>query len=289
MTEFRPLVTTSYIAGADDTRPDVIEASIKYLGMMSERPRFHLYDATLDRNVIQPVVVKIHNARARREDLTLERNGFQLVRHQTTLTDIAAADRSFKKYAAELERALQDVTGAQVVFVTRTVYKRMASGASTVGDGIATPTDHVHSDCTTRSGVAMVHNLIRENPRRPWPRGRFAIYSLWRALSNPPQDIPIAVCDARSVSKAEVIHTDIMLGPGQTGPVFEGMSFRHSQRHRWLYFRDMTRDELLVIKAYDSDHSRLWRVPHTAFVDPITPQGVSPRISIDVRAVAFFT
>jgi hypothetical protein len=70
--------------------------------------------------------------------------------------------------------------------------------------------------------------------------------------------------------------------------VFEGMSFRYSPRHEWLYFRDMERDELLVIKAYDSDQSRLWRVPHTAFVDPSAPPGTTPRVSIDVRALAFF-
>jgi len=43
-----------------------------------------------------------------------------------------------------------------------------------------------------------------------------------------------------------------------------------------------------LIKAYDSDEQRAWRVPHTSFVDSTAPVDAPPRQSMDIRAVAFF-
>ena len=46
-------------------------------------------------------------------------------------------------------------------------------------------------------------------------------------------------------------------------------------------------DEVLLVKFHDSDRSRAWRTPHTAFHDPSFPHA-HPRASIEVRSVAFF-
>jgi hypothetical protein len=43
-----------------------------------------------------------------------------------------------------------------------------------------------------------------------------------------------------------------------------------------------------MFKFYDSDRSRAWRTPHTAFRDPTVPPG-HIRQSIEVRSLAFFT
>ena len=50
----------------------------------------------------------------------------------------------------------------------------------------------------------------------------------------------------------------------------------------------MTADEVIFIKFYDSDHSRTWRAPHTAFRDSSRPDAVERR-SIEYRGVAYFT
>ena len=50
----------------------------------------------------------------------------------------------------------------------------------------------------------------------------------------------------------------------------------------------MTRDELLFFVFHDTDHSRAWRVIHTAFRDPTVHTAV-PRHSIEFRTFAFFT
>jgi hypothetical protein len=69
--------------------------------------------------------------------------------------------------------------------------------------------------------------------------------------------------------------------------VTSGSEFRYSPDHEWWYFPDMNRDEVLFFVFNDSDHSRAWRVVHSAFRDPTVDTPV-PRHSIEVRTFAFF-
>ena len=69
----------------------------------------------------------------------------------------------------------------------------------------------------------------------------------------------------------------------------EGANFVYKPSHEWRYFSDMTKDEALVFKLYDSDCKKgftSWRCPHTAFHD--TREGTVPRESVEVRTVCYF-
>ncbi len=58
--------------------------------------------------------------------------------------------------------------------------------------------------------------------------------------------------------------------------------------HRWYYFSDMQRDEVLLIRVHDSaDDGRARLSFHTSFENPATP-GAAPRESIEVRSLVFF-
>jgi hypothetical protein len=63
--------------------------------------------------------------------------------------------------------------------------------------------------------------------------------------------------------------------------------FRYNPAHRWWYFSQMQRDEVLYFKFHDSDRSGAWRTPHTAFWDPNFEQ-TNVRESIECRSIAFF-
>lgn len=53
-------------------------------------------------------------------------------------------------------------------------------------------------------------------------------------------------------------------------------------------FPEMTPDEALLLKCYDSATDGRTRFgPHTAFVDPTTPPDAAPRESIELRALVF--
>ncbi|KAI5921162.1 hypothetical protein F4810DRAFT_377525 [Camillea tinctor] len=77
----------------------------------------------------------------------------------------------------------------------------------------------------------------------------------------------------------------------------ETMAVAPNESHRFYYAKDMAPDEALLLKCYDSwgegepDGGRegiAVRTPHTAFVDPATPQDAPPRQSIEVRCLVFY-
>jgi hypothetical protein len=270
-------------------RAATVTADIAYLCASDGRPRFHLQEPEKDRNTFERVAVEIRDARPLRASLKLDVNGFELFDYKTGLTGWAWTDAEYRAYEQELEGALREITGAARVIITRTRFVRISPtlGETHVADQ-AEPAAHVHSDCTEISGPAVVRGHLGPGAVASLLGKRFAVYSLWRALSPPPQDMPIAVCDAQSVSKEHVIRTDVVLPAPGRPVIYEGMGFRYSRDHKWYYFRDMERHELLVMKAYDSQAGCAWRVPHTAFTDPSAPAGAPPRVSIDVRAIALF-
>jgi hypothetical protein len=112
---------------------------------------------------------------------------------------------------------------------------------------------------------------------------------VWRALSPPPQDIPLTVCDAHSVAPADLIGADAVFDvEGKPEWSFEGWVVRHNSEHRWWYFSGMTRDEALIFKTNDSDPAQPHCVPHSAFDDPSCPKGVPTRTSIEMRGIAYW-
>ena len=116
-------------------------------------------------------------------------------------------------------------------------------------------------------------------------------------FSPPPQDWPLAVCDYTSVGPDEgldnrlyfvdKIPDDLYAEMPEDAPGTSGFEFHHRPGHQWWYFPGMTRDEILFFTLNDSDHSRAWRVPHSAFHDR-TARATQPRHSIEFRSIAYF-
>jgi hypothetical protein len=72
----------------------------------------------------------------------------------------------------------------------------------------------------------------------------------------------------------------------RTGEIY---NVAYSAGHRWFYFPKMLRDEIVLIKCYDSkDDGRARFTAHTGFADPTTPATALPRESIEVRALVLF-
>jgi hypothetical protein len=69
---------------------------------------------------------------------------------------------------------------------------------------------------------------------------------------------------------------------------FVSWLIRYNPSHRWLYFSNMTRNEALVFKTNDSDPEQPHAVPHSAFNDPSCPVGLPTRVSVEMRAAAYW-
>lgn len=59
--------------------------------------------------------------------------------------------------------------------------------------------------------------------------------------------------------------------------------------HRWFYFPHMQRDEVLLLKGYDSmEDGRARFTAHSSFEDPTTVPDAPARESIETRMLVFF-
>ena len=131
-----------------------------------------------------------------------------------------------------------------------------------------------------------------ENTQPEWAVGRSASYNVWRVLTPAPQDVPLALCDARSFTVEDLVPADAVFDdPKDSNKIifsFEGLTVRANPDHRWMYFHDMSIDEVIVFKSFDSDPNYPCFVPHSAFTAPKYPEGTQARISIEMRATVYW-
>ncbi len=251
--------------------------------------------------------VLVRDARPIADHFTLDTHGFVLTPHKSTVKNFFDKAEVDALYTAEVETAIKSLTGASAVaimgWMARTSgdlsrFKRETAGYTHQG-GVQPPAGEAHVD----TSPDRADRLARMTYERAFPGGkgysRYIYASFWRAFSAPPQDMPLAVCDARSVRPDEGTTNTLFivdkipdeaaaLAPMPNEDTVPGAAiFHYSADHRWWYFSNMTRDEALYLKFHDSDRSRAWRTPHTAFGDPSFPDAKT-RSSIEVRTVAYF-
>ncbi|MGH9044644.1 MAG: CmcJ/NvfI family oxidoreductase [Acidimicrobiales bacterium] len=160
------------------------------------------------------------------------------------------------------------------------------------------PANGDHVDISPDGALWQFAKVYRENfPDGPGYR-RALFTSFWRTFSPPPQDWPLCMCEFDSVADSEGIDSKFIkvdvLPEDPLAPV-EGLdklkmassSFYYNEGHRWWYFPQMTRDEVLLLKLNDSDHSHAWRVVHGAFRDT-TVETAHTRESVEMRTIAFW-
>jgi hypothetical protein len=235
----------------------------------------------------------ISNGRGLATDL--DREGFLLTTHVSAVTDFnliqedAEVDQQYVDETAELVGAL---TGARRVLLLGGGKKRYGEGATERLAPLsnAKPARYPHADNTDASAIQLAEMMdffLEDLDLKQY--ARYAMYNVWRTFSPPPQDFPLAVCDARSVTPSdEVTVTAITMERNAGDIVHDTVGYAHRADHRWYYFPDMTIDEVIVFKSHDSDPSRAVRVPHTAFTDPTCPSGIPTRASVEMRALALF-
>jgi hypothetical protein len=236
--------------------------------------------------------VRIVDTRGVPTDLDIE--GFVLVDHVSAVADfdlIQADPVVDQQYIDETSELLATVTGAARVFMLGGGKKRFGEGATEKLAPLsnAKPARYAHADNTDTSAVGLVELVAQfvddlELDDHP----RWALYNLWRAVTPPPQDFPLAVCDARTVASGDEITVAAVTEEHGFDIRHDTTGYLYNPAHEWHYFRDMTRDEVLVFKAHDTDSQRAGRVPHTAFTDPGCPPGVPTRASVEMRGLALF-
>lgn len=256
--------------------------------------RFTAPGESVNTGSYEPHVVPIRNGRPVQDTFSLDVHGFEIVPHRSAVADFTDRAEVDAVYTGEVVDFVRERTGADVVGPRGWVLRRSAAPGENASQPQAAL---VHIDYSPEGAQRTAARVYAEQfPDGPGYRRALAT-SVWRVFSPPPQDWPLAVCDFRSLREGEglsnqlyfVDHVpeDPFAEVDESKMATSGSEFHYNPDHEWWYFPQMTRDEVLFFTFHDSDHSRAWRVLHSAFRDP-TVQTAVPRHSIEFRTFAFF-
>jgi hypothetical protein len=228
--------------------------------------------------------VAITDARALPEPPTLDREGFALVRHETQVADFYDARAIKEVYYREVVKLLQDVTGATEVHIFDHTL-RVEDEAKRRAHGTRLPVAVVHNDYTERSGPQRVRDVLAPEEAERFLAHRFAMVNVWRSFGASAERFPLAVADGRTVPQLDYIAVDIVY-PDRTGEIYQNA---HSDGQRWYYFSNMRRDEVILLKCFDTaTDGRTRYTAHSGFTNPQAPADIPPRESIEVRTLLSF-
>ena len=228
--------------------------------------------------------VPIGDMREIADTLSIDREGFELLRHTTAVEDLYDDDAVDNQYYPEIEALLRQRFDADRVVIFD-VTRRSDGGAGAPNrDGLRGPAWRVHVDYTVKSGPQRVKDILgeAEAERLAASGARIIQVNVWRPIRGPVQRAPLALADASSARPEELIATDQVF-PDRVGEIY---NLAHAPSQRWYFAPRMTPDEVLLIKGWDSlDDGRAQFTPHGAFELPDTDETAPPRESIEVRTL----
>jgi hypothetical protein len=274
---------TATVEGA----PEAIEADITYAVDTGVKPvNETMAEGDISRRktgTYVPQKMRLRNGRLFRDTFALDVHGFEFVDHPTKTADFFDPEQIKSVYYPEVEALIKARTGAYRAHIFDHTLRSGDEGTRQERR-IREPVKSVHNDYTDWSGPQRVRDLLPDEADELL-RHRFAIVQVWRAINRPIESDPLAICDARSLGKAELIASERRY-PNRVGETYQ---IQHNPAHEWYWFPRMTRDEALVFKVFDSaTDGRARFTAHTAFADPTSPPGAAPRESMETRTIAFF-
>lgn len=259
-----------------------IDAVINYAARTDFRQRYYANDHSKDTVVVEGCSMSLVDARACAPDL--DKEGFKLVRHASAVSDFTDQAQIAAIHADEIIALLKAETGADVVIVSGPGILRFSEKSDEAGahnNSMPARFAHIDTSAETSKGFAQ-----RSQPEGAKVR-RYAHYNVWRSFSGPPQDVPLAICDAQSVGEDDLLIADALFDEkGKPDWGFESYLIAHNDAHRWHWFSDMAIDEALIFKTSDSEYQN--PVPHVAFDHPMVAEDCHPRASLEMRAVAYW-
>lgn len=280
-----------------------VTAQMNYLGVQAERPFFHTTHRDRSRMALEPCEVAITDARGM-SGLSFDEEGFMLVADPLPVGwDLRDQTLRDGKFLVHLRDCIRAATGAARV-VSDTTIIRLPDP-----DSFQVPVLNVHADFTDLSARQMLVEswdqglgeaeaatdlawLMAESIDAPPGEARYPrvlAINAWRPITDPPHDLPLALCARNSIAPADLRVADFREELSADW-IYDGelLLCRPNPAHRWYQFSDMRQDELLLFIEHDFSDPDHPPVMHSAFVDPRCPPGTAGRASVEVRTFAFF-
>jgi hypothetical protein len=206
------------------------------------------------------------------ETFTTDTSGFSLhtfPSSETAFTDPSAIQST---YYADTEAALRRhlPSGSKVrkvVIFDHTIRKHDPTSPRQ-------PVQQVHVDQTPRAAETRVRRHLEAAEADELLKGRYQIINVWRPISHPASDYPLALIDARTTQPEDFVKVDLMYpvgnGKGEdrgkealpdassrdstVGYQVKGETLvvAPSEGHRFYYVKDMGTEEVVFLKCFDS-------------------------------------
>jgi len=259
---------------------------------------------------------------------TIKSHGFELLDRPIigSVIDFFDHQQVVQGYYGQCAKLVAEATGARAFAFDHNI--RSAQGKQskqriTGGQQVQGPAHVVHGDYTLTSapqrlrdlakppsgndtlcsvlepGTSLISEEMMERSVRD--DGRFAIINVWRNIADEPVAThPMALCDGQTVEPEDLVVFEIHY----QDRIGENYFAKHADKHGWYYYPQMTREEALLIKQWDSAGT-LARTEgktgdgidleapctfsfHSAFEDPSTPPDAPDRWSIEVRCIVVY-
>lgn len=279
---------------------------------------------------LESQIMPVQDARLRSlgEECTLAKNGFEMCERPLVATslDFLNHEEVVRTYYSECAEIVKDATGASFVAAfdhnIRSAAGKESKRRIKGGQQVQGPAHVVHGDYTLTSAPQRLRDLSKtpgindtfqfllpdgkslldaDAVESLLPDGRFCIINVWRNITqNPVETNPLALCDAATVRPENLVVFEIHYHDR----IGENYFAKHADYHQWYFYPRLTRDEVLLIKQWDSfgelarsnganSDSIAPSSPctfsfHSAFEDPESSSDAPDRWSIEVRCVALY-
>lgn len=266
-----------------------VRATVQYTVDNGIAPDYYFYEPDPSVKLNPPGTdareVEIHNAWPIVDRLSADREGFELHPFGARFDQFDDDASIVQQFHPQVVDFVKRHTGARrVVVFDHTIRKRLPADLKQQTEVQRPAVLLVHSDYTPRSGPQRVRDIVPDEAEALLQR-RVAFYNVWKPLYRRVEELPLALCDARTQDDDDLLLMELKYRE-RTGEIYV---MRYSPQHRWYYFPLMEADQAILLKTYDSEtDGRARFMGHTAFEDPTTPPGAMKRESIEVRTMAFF-
>ena len=220
---------------------------------------------------------------ARMHNISLGRNGFELVSTKPMTTDEYADDEIVKSQLyGECQALVRARTNCSQTYVLGHMRRNGKPGKNF--DGLYGTA--VHSDIHVDFEVAVIPNFPKIQGKH------FAVYNMWRSTDSEGniESMPLAFVDTGSVAADDMVPAE-----AQSANNFKTIYYRlaHNSSQRWFVYPVMTPAETLLFRQYDTREPQLHQRQtfHTAVnITHPNPTGTPARRrqSIEVRVIAVF-
>lgn len=228
--------------------------------------------------------VLVRDARQLDPPAALARQGFTLLPQITSVVDFYALETVRARYDAEIVELVLSATGAadaRVFDHTLRSDSRDVRGQRSTRE----PATVIHNDYTDASARKRLSDVLAPEAAERRLQRRFAIINVWRSIDRPVIASPLACCDAATLAAADLVASERRARER----IGELELVTWNPAHQWYYYPEMTRNEVLLIKTFDSDaQAGATRSIHTAFSNPLAPPDAPARESIESRLFIFY-